>query len=71
MTQNTCAKCKWWKPIEMTSGEEGECHRRAPAPELYDVPVGQYAVRTILEWPKTRQQDFCGDFYAKGGAGFV
>ena len=43
-----CADCRYWQPI----GDNGECHRRAPAPHPF----------TDLDWPITAPDDWCGDF---------
>jgi hypothetical protein len=51
-----CCDCVWWQ--EGQDHEHGECHRRAPRPELFSAAQG---TRADVFWPPTMAKDGCGE----------
>ena len=55
-----CDKCKYWDKLDASTLELGRC--RISAPSLYSIdPFG------LAIWPKTKNTDWCGDFWEDDG----
>jgi hypothetical protein len=65
-----CSDCKFWRAIPQSPA--GRCHRYAPRPAMHAQIMDQegMVMETDAAWPKTLEDDFCGDFYVKREAVF-
>jgi hypothetical protein len=52
-----CDECKYWAKLDVSSLELGRCRINSPSINSVD-PFG------LALWPKTRNTDWCGDFWA-------
>ncbi len=55
-TNNTCAKCKYW---DNSAADNGECRRNSPQAVVFKVDA---EVEYVSVFPKTKENDWCGDF---------
>ncbi len=63
MAEN-CEGCKYWQKSGVSdNGFVGECHRKAPAPEVSN--AASDTVMRFAVWPTTANEHWCGDFVAR------
>jgi len=53
-----CDECKYWAKLDVSSLELGRCRINSPSISSVD-PFG------LALWPKTKNTDWCGDFWGK------
>ena len=69
MSEHRCKACKWWVKTGPLHGQTqtkfwGVCCRHAPRP-MIDLYNSDYPTDEMAIWPKTREENFCGEFQAK------
>lgn len=55
--RETCAKCRYWDPVENTDNGRGECRRLSPRWH----PDAMYG-GVEASWPQTIAGDWCGEY---------
>jgi len=67
-SEKICRNCHWWHSEyagfdwRQWEGHENQCRRHSPV-TFQPTPSGLYlSARLETVWPKTRAEDFCGEF---------
>lgn len=58
-----CEDCKWWDDYDEEAPSLGKCHKYAPKSTNYDDGLARHV---YCEWPDVVEDDWCGEFEAKG-----
>lgn len=58
--QPQCSNCAYWIIAAEWADRGGECHRLAPS-------LPKYIDGKLMEWPITREGDWCGQYATIGG----